>query len=519
MLGTSIDPGKMVQVFRGKSTRRILLLIALIVSVAFYTYVVDIYDPNMNFLAQVWRGIVRKSYSFYSGSEGGFYIQIGKLLSKETRTGARIVIYDKKSYGGFENAISVFNSSSAFGLLQEDTLAENDSIRQRLNFVTPLYLERMHVLYRKDKFEKKFGKKFGKDIPYLSPDSNSTRDFFKQARISTGPPGSGSKIFAGHLLSQCGYGGAKDQNLEFMEALTKLDVNGLDVVFTIAGAPLRSVKNILEKNKKVKLMSIDPILIQKLNRGCGLRLRPTTFKNIYDEGKQISTIGSFAFLIASKDVPNSAIMELLSVLDRSKHKMEGYSEEGSFPLDQFGFKEAFEKEYEGFRMELLRNLLVFLVSIVGTTVGSMVFLVWLASGYKQVKYFHEITKIYSTLLPSNTSLNEEKGLFPRPIVYDNQSEIISDLVRGIAQLLSVTQRIRQDYEMGGITIAHYRHLLDSVYEIKDIFQRNLAQRLNEALESKALEIRESKELLRGYYTSGYLRREDYRELLVVLESG
>ena len=173
---------------------------------------------------------------------------------------------------------------------------------------------------------------------------------------------------------------------------------------------------------------------------------------------------------------------------------------------------AFEKEYQGFRMELLRNLFIFLVSVVGTTAAAMAFLVWITSEYKQVNYFRDMTNIYSEFLPTNTNLDADKGPFPKPIIYENQNEIISGLVRGIALLLSLAQKIRSDYKSGGITMTHYRHLLDSLYEIKDIFQRNLAQRLNKVLEQKLLPKKQQQELLRSYYTAGYLKLENYRYL-------
>ena len=80
----------LAQAIHGKLTRNILLLVALFVSITAYTYVVEFYDPNANFLKQIWRGIVQESYRFHSGAEGGFYIQVGKLLEKETASHAGI---------------------------------------------------------------------------------------------------------------------------------------------------------------------------------------------------------------------------------------------------------------------------------------------------------------------------------------------------------------------------------------------------------------------------------------------
>ena len=54
-----------------------------------------------------------------------------------------------------------------------------------------------------------------------------------------------------------------------------------------------------------------------------------------------------------------------------------------------------------------------------------------------------------------------------------------------------------------------------MYYIKDIFHRNMAERLNEVLETRD---GVSVQMLRQYYTAGYLKRDDYRDLQAVLKA-
>ena len=510
---------RLVECIQGKLTRRVFLFCALLFSIIGYTYVVEFYDPNNNLLRQVWRGVVQENYTFYSGSPGGFYIKIGKLLDKETERDAGIRVVVKETSGGFENATSVMKTTSSFGLVQEDTISENNFIREHIRYITPLYLEQMHIIYRHDEFlnlTKEVRKKNSK-LPILSPDNEVVKKFFRKARISTGPQGSGSRIFARYLLRQSEIDKVQDLTLKFDKALDKLKKGEVDIVFCIAGAPLPDVTDILKENKNVRLMSIDPVLLQKLNKSYGLRLHHTTFKKIYDEGESISTIGSYAFLIASKDVPNSSIMELISILENSKKRMKEYKEYGSFQLNQIDFYSIFKREQEGFLMIFLRSLFLFIVSVVITTTGAMVFLQWVVSGYKQATYFRYITDLYSKFLPENTIINEKDSPLPKPIIYENQNEIIARLVRGTAQSLVLAKRIREDYKTGAITITHHRHLQNNLYSIKDSLQSNLAQRLNEVLENRK-DVDVSQDLLRHYYTAGYLKRENYRDLLVALKA-
>jgi hypothetical protein len=346
------------------------------------------------------------------------------------------------------------NSSSAFGLLQEDTIHEKDFIRNHIKYIAPLYLERMHILYLR--------KKFKNMLPVLSQANEKLKVAFSDAVVSTGPQGSGSKIFASYLLSQCQINLKTELALGFKDALDKLIDGKIDVVFCIAGAPLFVVTELLEEHSdKIGLISIAPELFQNMNKNYG-----------------------------------------------------GYSQVRSFPLDQFDFRAAFEQEYDSFFMELLANIFLFIVSVSVATAGALVFLVRVSSGYKQSKYFRAIVQVYKSCLPENTELNEHHKPFPRPIIWEKQDEIITKLIRGISELLILVTSIRTDFEIGGITISHYNHLLESAYSIKDIFKRNLAQRINEVIETKSSDI--SSELLRHLNTAGYLTRENYQNLITTL---
>ncbi len=228
-----------VETLSSRLSRNILLVAALIIATTAYYYVVQFYDPNKNFFSQIWLGIVQESYDFYSGSPGGFYIQIGELLEKETAREAGIKIRNRPTKGGFENATKVMNSSGAFGLLQEDTINDDDFIRKHIRYITPLYLEHMHILYRLEML--------GDTPAVLSPDNDSLRAVLSTATVSTGPPGSGSKIYASYLINKCNIHFKSDMSLGLIEALEGLKSKKLDVAFTLAGAPLLEVKKLLEE--------------------------------------------------------------------------------------------------------------------------------------------------------------------------------------------------------------------------------------------------------------------------------
>ena len=141
--------------------RTVLVVLAVFFGAGIYSYVVDIYDPNKNLLGQIWRGIRQQRYTFYSGASGGFYIAIGEALEENTRADASIAVVNEESSGGLANATSVMTMPNSFGLVQEDTLPKEDFIRDHIRYVTPLYLERLHIIYDhgayKDVYQKMVG--------------------------------------------------------------------------------------------------------------------------------------------------------------------------------------------------------------------------------------------------------------------------------------------------------------------------------------------------------------------------
>ena len=441
-------------------------------------------------------------------------------------------------------------------------------MRQHINFVTPLYLERMHIIYdfteyqrlirqrRKEAASKnetnggeaekakandtnpdaaKKAKPEDTDpdpaenetaepvsVPALSKSdaSEDVRYFFEKAKISTGPVGSGSRVFAKYLLTHCEINKYDDRGLQFKQALGRLDApvgdQKIDVVFTIAGAPLNDVTRILESSgdQRFRLMSVDPAVIPAMNQVFKLRLNKTDFQKKYEGGNLISTIGSWAFLIASRDVSNAVISQTLGELDKAKDEIrrEMDLEEEEFELSEFNFYETYKIGQSGSRWRGVRNLLMFLafVAVVSTIVTSSTS--WFISNINKASKYRELTRVYEEALEENWTIkwpeSSEDG-FPRPVIHEDQKEIVSNLVKGTSELSGLAISVRQAYSDGGLLFHHRSQFLDSVDDIRAVLRKHLARRLNEYYanygEYEAVE-------LRHFFTAGYLSTEDYDRL-------
>lgn len=515
--------------------RHLMLALALLMAVGIYKYVVDIYDPNKNLLTQLYLGITQESYQFHSGAEGGFYIRVGEAIQRETSGWSPIAVSNQPSGGGLDNAKRVMKYNRSFGLVQEDSVASSDFIRDHIAYITPLYVERMHIIYSREAWEKHLREVGGNQksggesaVEYhkpvirrsgLSEDPRpqAIRSFFRSHSISMGPVGSGSGVLAQYVLDHCGISPGVNLRMDFKEALNSLGTaDGPSVVFTIAGAPLPEVtKKLAERDgvsgeRKFALMSIDPPIIPEINRKYTLRLRSTSFKNVYDGGANVTTLGSYAFLIASKDVPKSATMALLDALDRAKTQMRTELDVGAkdFPLDEFPFAQSFKKQYDGFLVDLLKSALIFIVSVSLSSAAIMTFIGWATSGLRNVSFYREIQKIYDAI-PKNTRLEQGDLPFAVPKIYSNQTMFIDAIVKGMRDMLTIGARVRKAYEVGGLIVSHQQHLLATLTRLSGVLQRNLHQRLDAFIKMGG-SIDPS--VLQRFHTAGYLTTE-HRESL------
>ena len=540
-------------------TRYVFVGLALVMSIIGYYFVVDALDSrsNFNFFGDLKRLFGREQYTFYSGSKGGFYIRMGETLEQRTEEEGNVQFKNVSTRGAIDNARRVSSHPKSFGLVQEDTLAKDDFLREHLRFVTPLYLERMHIIYDTESYKRIITQRRAEEWKKqnatgdsrasnesTSSDSTASNDessikqvdpralltlgprtgadddvhyFFEHAKISMGPVGSGSRLFAKYLLSHCGIDTSKAQSLSFKEALARMNADAtdeikVDIVFTIAGAPLDEVKAKLlsDGRRRFKLMSIDPSTVPALNQKYNLRLHNASFKDKYQQGEAISTFGSWAFLIASKDVSDAAVSEALMELEKSKQDIQrvmGIDDDAAFQLSEFNFYETAKSNAVGFRMRFLRNFIVFVTFITLSTIAITTFFSWLISGFIKVWFYRQLTAVYRSL-PENARLTESNGV-PSPVIYADQKEIISDLVKGMSQLLTLAARVRSAYNDGELRIGHYSFLLDNVESLRAIFQRNMAQRLNEYYANYGEFDSVS---LRHYFTAGYLAAGECRAL-------
>jgi len=518
--------------------RTLIMFTSITLAVSLYVFIVDFYDPESNVFSSF--NFFPKKQEFFSGSPGGFYITLGTELANELeKNDYDINLKNKITAGGHENAINVLVTPNSYGLVQEEIIKKSDFIRERINYIAPLYMSRMHVLYRYDKAETLVENTQNSEFKISSNLNNKTRKFFSQATVSTGPVGSSSRIISSHLLNHINTNLSGRQENEskriennlnsvaysIMDGLKGLKNGDIDVVFLITGSPVESVRKALEYNGKdkdgnivdIRLMSIEPSMVSVLNRDYNLNLRMSDFKRKYTntlKNKNISTLGFYTFLVSSKDVSSSDVMELVGALHNIKGNVKNIinlPDDNSelFQLDEFDFFESFKSDNSKSTYTSIKKFILFLVSVVATTALVVTFLVWVISGIKQNFYFQKIYFVVDACMPPSLGVEYNNTHFPVPVVKINSTEEVSNLVKGLNLLMEITQTLHKDYQKGGITDTHFSFLIQNTCSAKCDFREKLYRHLKIYLERGN---KLSDDDIVRYFSAGFIDNAQYSNL-------
>ena len=319
-----------------------------------------------------------KKYQFYTGRPIGAYYSIGNTV--HGIFGDRgDSICNKPTSGGYENAMKLTIEKNAFGLIQEELINHDDQLRKNVRIVTPLFLERMHILYRKD-----LCRDTTRELQ-LSANSDSCvlRCFSDSAiKINMGPVGSGTRIIASYMMaiieqqinSRLNNNAPRftqkteDFSISFakMKSSKEKKDSPVDILFYLVADPINCIKDVLDAGQ-YKLMSIDPSFVVLLNKEFGLGLRVADFKDKYASTKNISTLGTLTYLIASKAIPDGVARSLLEKIDASKEAIHramitGHHNDTTLALKEIGFFNVFNDEFEASMHTRLKEIIVFLLS-------------------------------------------------------------------------------------------------------------------------------------------------------------
>lgn len=503
---------------------KLVMAISLLISIATYYYIVEFSGSDFSLLTNFRFG-GPPHYIFHSGNKPATYYLLGQFLAAQSESSNKINIESKETNGGYANANHVLESPKpSFGIVQSHVLEVDEVLRNNLKLITRLYLERMHVIFNKQKYRQVTGKDPDKLQPTISPTSDPLLlKFLSSAKIGTGLAGGGTKLVSSYIINNLNKQ-LKDHRIRPLTtnvelALSSLDSGSTDVQFLITGAPNDDIRKLIVAQKdKFGLMNIDASMVEFLNKEYGINLRHTDFKDKYkiNDSENVGvyddthTLGAYSQLITDKNTPYVDILSFLELLDNA--------DKSTHPVakvfkNEYKFMENYKKQHYSQRMLQLRSLAVFIVTILTSFFAALISITWLMSNYSQLKYNIRISKVVEDNMPINEEINEElipnekESSLLRPHINNNQISIVNKIILGLNSLSHLRKEISSD---NGLTGAHATYLFERIDQSTTDLKRNLGRRLNEIIERN--ENYMISETIRHYFTADYITRDDYQWL-------
>jgi len=325
-----------------------------------------------------------KKYSFYSGQPGGVYNTIGNWAGGIFDDGDTVI--NVSTPGGTENAMKITIDKNSFALVQEEIINHDDQLRSNIRVVTPLYMERMHIFYRRGLF-----KTDNSDLQLSANSNSSVLQYISDSviNINMGVVGSTTRLMASYVMAlmerQINASPKKKSpkfnqlNEAFSESFHKMlnhtgnKDSAVDILFYLTADPTDVIKQTLDSCHEYSLLSIDPSFVVLLNKEFNLNLRVADFTNKYPSAKNISTFGTLTNLIASKTIRDDDIQRLLQKINDSSKEIfcslnpDSYRSDSSAEsksLFEFGFMNVFNDQYEISSNQKVKEIFIYFVSII-----------------------------------------------------------------------------------------------------------------------------------------------------------
>lgn len=465
-----------------------VIIPALIISAGAYHFVMGRISEENDFLRRVDRrlrvafGAREEVLFFSSGTEQpsglSVYAHIGSALS-ETRN--PFLDVDVRGENALVNIYGVMNNKKAFGLIQEDTYLAAPIAKDQVREITPLYLERLHILYRCEDdvaHPLVLSKVRGEATNYLTKKLES-RD------LSAGAPTSSAHLLLPHLLAQF----KVDRDPFFVARtysdldvlLEALQADSIDVAAFTAGVS-EPVRQMLAKrrasrsssaahsgcDREYHLMGIDPSSVIDFNRDFDQRIRSVDFGGAYEEN--VPTVGAWALLVASPDVTDHDAQLFLGILNKAADNDPRLRELSltAPPINLQEVEDAYRSRHNQKTWDDLGAFFVFLISWLGTAAVLGNAIGFVLSWFKKTKYYADLMGPYRAALTPHPHNGSD---------FDGHMAHALRLTRGMQDLQTLAQGVRADYESGGMTMAHHEYLLRNLTHVFELFQEQLGQRL------------------------------------------
>jgi len=512
--------------------KKTIVVIAAMISVGIYYIGTEFIAPSRNIISTFIDPLIKTTYTFHSGNPSGNYFYLGKKIEQASAmVNSNYSVVNAESGGATSNLLQVSSSPKSIGFIQEDTLEssmfDKKFVDENINKIAYLYKEKLHVLYwpisyieDKDKGvpddsienlilkhkgpNEEFDYKLLDNPLELAKESKSSALYYlsnPDIKMNLSTADSGSNFIAHALLNSAGVVGfeKREENEKFGDAMELFLDKKIHVVFYFTGTPLEKIQIALDRG--AKLMGVKAVdFIKTLKQDYSILTRPAKFTDEYEHSSDLGTIGSRATLIASSDVSNKALAQ---ILNNFKTYVDTLDEKNGQPSDgdrvlPMNVKEldaaisVVEAKQAKNNEDMVRNILLFIVSLIGGTLVVLKIVNDFVSGLKKHQYFRKIQEI----MDSDEFGNE----------IDCRARI-KNLHEKQERLRSAKRDINRDYKTGGITDDSMKFLEDRIETCISEARISIKKLLIDTKCKKNREYTEYEELIAELLSHGFIDSE------------
>ncbi len=507
--------------------RDFIIGFSVVISVIVYTYFMDYYNSENDFVKRIWLLISdqKKTYSFYADNidsdETSIYAKIGKSLKNQSDKHRDFqLILKGKTGSAYENAFGVMNNRQAFGIVQSDTYLNVPNLKEKTLEIAPIYMERLHTICLCEEDVSSIGDLFKNDI-------------YSKTKFYVGKPGSSSYLifpllksfFQDSLQTPVAINDTlntvntsanfAEMNSILSDTIKNNDEKPNKVIMFMMGYN-DPIKKLLESNKNLKLLGINAAEVYGINRAYNQELIPTYFPSDFYPKQNVATIGALATIIGSKDLSVNEVAQFLDLFENLNLNptFSKIFDNPSFSIIDISnkYKENADTNY----WSLFKSIMVFIISVTVSAYLTSVLILYILSAFKQSKYYKEMMNIYRDITKINQKKEKEDN---GSNIWRTQNSNADRLIDGIRKLNKLGQIVREDFNTGGMTIRHHKYLIDNLNYLEKWFQDKLASRLTYAIanipQDSIKERASIEDQIHFLYGNSFLLKDDY-DLLISL---
>jgi len=477
--------------------------------------------------------------TFIAGVKGGVYEKIAQGLVSQGENGlGEFKVVKKETHGSLENLALVSRLPKSFTIVQAESLSQiklefGQASGDNIQLVTPLYLELMHLVMRKDQVDryKEKMEKAGLSIESVINQQDFLQKILSESIVSTGPFLGGTNSFAAAILNAANISPQQNlYNISLEEGLRRLNQQKegkIDALFFMSGAPVPAIHKIFKNKNEGETLTLVPVtgsFPHALQQDFGVpTIRSIIPKGTYPNiNKDLPTVGVPAWLVASKDVSTKTILNFLRRMNKLVDEDSSFKE----PLD---FKDNIRSaiiRYESIKEAesggFFSRLTVFFFTVIVTwfVFCSLIMTVW--SKVNQSIFFKNIHQIYLDYTADTTVDYQENSpkfkkshlldLLHLPFTEIDGKKAVNDRITGISNLHKLVVEIREAYKKGNLLISDMQFLLDRLYKVRDIFHRQITQHVFLLFHEYRKDPEKFGELIKlidDHYMAGYIKKDDY----------